>query len=263
MPRSFAADVIVIASPADPVAGRLKSELEKRGCEVLQLDGMPAARLFTIRTAQGSSSLTPVVPMFIRQSAWQPIHAESDADQRFLQAEAYATVWAAAALSKKPVINRPAPDGYIGRLTGGAISASTARSAPAKEFHASSPQMLDDPDNTLWGEDVSFNTAPVALLRADVPLRARRIDTDALYEIVTVVGDRALPATLDSRTIDLNLCAQSLDIAKAVGVHFATITWSIHDRHAAPTRLNAAPDEAELRYNWNEVAEALCRDLHT
>jgi hypothetical protein len=264
MVNGGAADVLVISSLHDIVACRLRSALEERHCKVLQLDGSAAARLFTLRLDQCISSVAPSVAMFIRPSAWQPNLTERNADERFLHAEAYATIWAAATLCKEPVINRPSINGYVARLTWGAINAAANDAAhSATELYTSGPEMLDSVDDALWGEDMSFHAAPVALLRSGMPLRARRVNPAALYEIVTVVGGSAFPATSDSRTKELNLPDRSLQIAKQAQVHFATITWAVDDNGAVPTRLNAAPDEAELRHAWTEVADALCEDLVT
>jgi len=102
---------------------------------------------------------------------------------------------------------------------------------------------------------------PASQLPPGMPVRARRINKGALYEMVTVVGCRAFSATLDSRTVEQSLIGRSLEIAKQVGVHFATITWAIDHTGATPIRLNATPDESELQYVWDEVVPALCEDL--
>jgi hypothetical protein len=257
------ADVLIVSLETDGVAARLQRALEGKGRRVARLDGPAAARLFTVRVGPDSTSVVPSVPMFIRASAWWCNTPEESPDIRFLRAEAYATFWAAAAVSRAPVINRPGRDGPIGRMTRGAIVSALDGhpGEPAGETFASGPEVIGDGDDSVWGEDVEFLAAPIAHLRRGVPVRASKVNPAALYEVVTVVGGRAFAATEDLRTDHWELPGRSLALVRQAGVHFATVTWAVEENGATPVRLNAAPEESDLRYRWNEVAEALCEDL--
>jgi hypothetical protein len=259
-------EILIVAGPEDGLALKLHSLLETKGRRAQVLDGMSAARLFTIRVREGTTTVTPALPMFLRASAWWTANIEDlSSDERFLRMEAYNTLWAAACLSSAPVINRPSPDASAPRLTWGSLCSL----APAEtwgdepEIYASGPELIEDSEDAVWGEDSEFAVAQISQLPRGAPLRARRVDARALYEIITVVGDRAFPATADPRTTELQLPAQSLQIAQRVGVQFATITWSVSGDRAAPVRLNTAPELNEIRYSWNEVSEALYADLVT
>ncbi len=256
-------EVLIIAGPNDGVAFRLREALEEQGKRVAQVDGLTAARLFTIRVGPDATAVTPAVPLFVRASAWWCETEPIDSDEHFLRAEAYSGVWAAAALSPARVINRPGRNGALGRLTAGEIAylLSTRNGSGSSEFHASGPEMLKAADESLWGEDSRFVIAPVGELRRGFALRARKLNPCALYEIVTVVGERAFAATSDPRTSELELPKQSIDFAKRLDLHFATVTWAIDDTGAKPIRLNSSPEEGELHYAWSEVAKALCEDL--
>lgn len=129
------------------------------------------------------------------------------------------------------------------------------------EIFASGPEVISATDDTMWGEDANYISAPLGKLQTRVPVRARRVSPGALYEIITVVGKRAFSATNDPRTAEFDLVGRSLALAPQAEVHFATITWAIDDAGATPVRLNTDPEETELRYAWNEVADALCEDL--
>jgi hypothetical protein len=254
-------DVILIAGQNDGVAIRLRQALERRGRRITQLDGPGAGRFFTLRGGPEGTTVAPQLPVFIRPSAWWQVETADSADARFLRSECYAAYWAATALSAATVINRPGPAGPIHRLTAAAITTMPAAgAAPVSEIFASGPDRIDDQD-AIWGEDVDYRTGPVAGLRPDLPLRARRVQTDARYEIVTVVGHRAFAATTDPRTIADSFGPRSAALAVAAGVHFATVTWAVTETDAVPVRLNAAPEEWELRYAWSDVAAALCEDL--
>jgi hypothetical protein len=259
----FAADVLIVAGKEDRVADRLRQDLEKIGRRADILDGPSAARLFTIRVQPDGATVTPSLPTLIRSSAWWYNDSTADADERFLRAEAYAAFWAAAALSKAVVINRTARGGGGGRMTAGALaSAMGTPDATAYDIYASGPEFIENgTGETIWGEDYGFRAGSIAELQRGEPLRARKVNPAALYEIVTVVGDRAFSATTDPRSAELGLTERSTALCRRIDTHFATITWAIDEQGATPVRLNPSPDEAELRYAWRDVSQALCTDL--
>jgi len=253
--------VLIVAHQNDAVAFRLRQELECRGAMVHYYNGPSAARLFTIHVGSHSTSVAPSLPMFVRPSAWCQQPADH-ADEQFLRAEAYATFWAAAALSPSLVINRPWPDGSVGRLTWGKLTA-VLDSHPAgsdSEIYVSGREIFKADDST-WGEDWEFHVSRIAQFKSGTPLRARKVSPGTLYEIVTVVSERGFPATADPRTVEFQLVERSVALAEKAGVYFASITWAVDENGAAPVRLNPAPQQFELRYNWHQVADALCEGL--
>ena len=259
----FAADVLIVAGKEDRVADRLRQDLDKIGRRAEILDGPSAARLFTIRVQPEGATVTPSLPMFIRSSAWWYDDSTADADERFLRAEAYAAFWAAAALSKGVVINRTARGGGGGRMTAGALACAMGPpGATAYDIYASGPEFIENgTGETIWGEDCQFRVASISELIPGEPLRARKLNPAALYEIVTVVGDRAFSATTDPRSTELGLTERSTALCRRIDTHLGTITWAIDEHGATPVRLNPSPDEAELRYAWRDVSQALCADL--
>jgi hypothetical protein len=261
LPTRALPDVILIARRDDGVAVRLREALEARGRRAMQLDGPAAGRFFTLRGGAAGTAVEPQVPVFIRPSAWWHVDTEDSADARFLRGESFAAYWAATVLSTAKVINRPSPTSQVYRLTAAAIAAmAAADTAAMSEIFASGPDQIDE-KAAMWGEDAEFRTGPVAGLRPDMPLRARRVETDARYEIVTVVGARTFPATTDPRTEADSIGPRSAALARAAHIHFAAVTWAVTETDAVPVRLNAAPEESELRYVWSDVAAALCDDL--
>jgi hypothetical protein len=254
-------DVVLVARHDDGVALRLRECLQVRGARVALLDGPAAGRHFTVRGGQDGTTVTPQVPVLIRPSAWWHVDTGDSADDRFLRGECHATYWAALALSGATVINRLRPGGAIHRLTAAALARlPAAGGVPVTESFASGPDQFDEAEG-LWGEDVDFRTGALATLREDVPVRVRRVEVDAGYEIVTVVGERAFVATTHPRTVAASLGPRSVDLVAGAGLHFATVTWALTADAELPVRLNPAPDESELRYVWSEVSDALCADL--
>jgi hypothetical protein len=259
--------VVIVASANDLVARRLARALERRGHDALVLDGLSAARLFTIRVSGRESEVTPELPLFIRPSAWWTDLPRTEPDEQFAVAESYSALWSVAALSSRPVINRPNGGGWASDLTAGTLRplipasddqelAEVCASGPRQAaIGASVPARL-----VLWGKNAEHLTGPVASLPEGTPLRARPADLSAQQEIITVVGDRAISATTDPRTLELALPERSAEIARQAGLHFAAVTWSVGPA-VVPVRLSVQPTEAELRYSWAEVEDALCADL--
>lgn len=258
--------VVILASGHDRVARRLAAALELRGHDALLLDGQSASRLFTIRVA-GHAEVSPELPLFIRPSAWWSDQPRTEPDERFAVAESYSAIWSVAALSSRPVINRPDGRGWPPDLTSGLLQSYVRADVGGElaEVCASRPRYATACGPTpeglvLWGRNAAHLAGPVASLPEDIPLRARPVDPDAGYEIITVVGDRAFSATTDPRTGQLELPERSLQIARQADLHFAALTWSV-GTNVVPVRLTGAPTEAELRYSWAEVEDALCADL--
>lgn len=254
-------DVLIISRPEDGVTRRLETALTARGHSATWLDGPGAARLFTIRVTAAGNQVVPDLPMFVRPVLWWDGEAEATPDARFLRSECFATFWAAAALCGRPVINRPTPEGPVYRLTAGSLRTHVAGRS---EIHASGPEQIteqDDDNGAFWGENADYRVGPLATLPADVPVRVRRVDVGVGYEIVTVVGALAFPATTDARSASHDLAARSVELARQFGVQFATVTWAVTDDIAEAVRLNPTPDESELRYRWADVLDALCRAL--
>jgi hypothetical protein len=253
-------DVLIISRPEDDVSRRLETALAARGHRATWLDGPGAARLFTIRVTATGDQVVPDLPMFVRPVPWWDGGTEATPDARFLRNECFATFWAAAALCGRPVINRPTPEGAVYRLTAGSLKTHVAGRG---EIHASGPEQIaeDDDDGAFWGENAEYRVSALATLPADVPVRARRVDVEAGYEIVTVVGAQAFPATTDGRSAVHDLAARSIALARQFGVQFAAVTWAVTDDMAEAVRLNPTPGESELRYRWADVLDALCRDL--
>ena len=251
-------DVLLISRPEDSVTRRLGTALTARGHRATWLDGPEAARLFTIRVTAAGDQVMPDLPMFVRPVPWWDGDTEAEPDTRFLRNECFATFWAAAALCGRPVINRPTPEGPVYRLTAGSLGTHGAGGA---EIHASGPEQIPEDAGTFWAENDEYRVGALATLPADVPVRARRVEVGAGYEIVTVVGAQAFPATTDVRSAAHDLAARSVELARQFGVQFATVTWAVTDDIAEAVRLNPTPYESELCYRWADVLDALCRDL--
>jgi hypothetical protein len=269
--------IVVLASTEDRLATRVARAVEDRGRTALYLDGPAAARLFTVKVDGAAGKVTPELPMFVRNSAWWRSKAPTSADERFIVGENYSMVWAVTALCPATVINRPSRNGWVDHFTPGTIAPLVDGEVPQglTEVYASSPAVVGlgtkqagdlasggpATASLPWGKNVDQATGPVGDLAPGTPLRARLVDPDALYEVVTVVGERAFASTNDPRTKELRLVERSTSLAAKAGLHFATVTWAVHADQAEPVRLNSDVRESETRFAWPEVENALCEDL--
>ena len=268
---------MVLASVEDRLATRVARAVEDKGRTALYLDGPAAARLFTVKVDGGAAEVTPALPMFVRNSAWWRSNPPTTADERFIVGENYSMVWAVAALCPATVINRPSRRGWADHFTPGTIAPLLDGEVPhgLAEVYASSPTVvgigakqagdLPSPGPVAaglpWGKNVDQATGPVGDLAQGTPLRARLVDPDALYEVATVVGERAFLSTNDPRSKELHLARRSAQLAARAGLHFATVTWAVHNDQAEPVRLNSDVRESEARFVWPEVENALYEDL--
>jgi hypothetical protein len=221
--------------------------------------------------------ISPSLPMFIRSSGWWRSPAPETCNEQFMLAEHYSTVLAVAALSPRPVINRPGRGGWVDRVTGGALQAAlevNGRHGVA-EVYASKPKYVclgvgaEGNDgaggghlgDVAWGKSASFVVGRVSDLDPEIPLRARLIDPCERYERVIVVGGRAFTTAGAPGASASGLRERSVKLAGEMGVHFASVTWAIVEGRTAPVRLNANPSEGDMRDVHREVTNALCEDL--
>lgn len=254
-------EVLIVANPTDQLAFQLHEAVSRRGRRAVFVDGPSAARMFTITIDQSGEHVSPDVPLFLRASAWWGDNATSE-DERFLRSETFSALWAAAALCRSPVINRPTPAGSLSRLTVSAIASSMGACTgnAHRELYVSDPAIargrIDPP---IWGEDIEFRTRELSALRANVPARVRSITLDVDYQTILVVGPRAFTAAGNPA----DLLSRSVEIAAHFDLHFASVTWMIGTDGAIPVRLSADPVAAELETNIDGVLDALCQDLQT
>jgi len=259
----YGSDVLIVAGSDDLVANRVADDLQARRVSTEWLDGPTAALRFTVEMTGSAVAVDPVVPMFIRPSAWWARVPSDDVDAVFLRSEQYATLWAAAALTTAPVLNRPRRRAASERWTAAAITViDPAADARIYEVHASASSEVpcgSEPD--WWAEDAKYRVTPLAEAAEGWPVRARRINPDALYEIVTVVGDAGFAATRDPATSRYGLVERSIALVHRAAFGFAAVTWAIDDHGPLPVQLNAAPEEHEIMYAWDGIGAALAGAL--
>lgn len=256
-------DLLLVCEPDDPVAAGIASIALGRGRQAILLNHDQAARLFTIAGGPDNVRVEPDIPMMLRPRA--PPAAPLTSDERFLRGEAWATLWAAAALATSPVINRPGAFGPEGRWSpSGAIVEARAAAPPTPELHLAERRRGAPPDARPWAIEPSGQPARRWLKAGGVRAlgRARPLLKDERYERVIVLGEQAWK----SSTVDLsplNLEARSIEAARGLELTFATVIWGVGAGHDAArlARVDPYPSLEQLWPVWTDVAPALLARL--
>lgn len=255
-------DLLVVGEPDDPVASAIVSFALSRGRRAILLNHDQAARLFTLSNGPDGAQVEPDVPMVLRPRAPPP--AKATADETFLRGEAWATLWAAAALATSPVLNRPGAFGAEGRWSvSGAIIDRRAHAPGGAELHLAARGGAKPPDSRPWA--IEATGRPARRWRGPVTGalgRARPILEDERYERVIVLDDKAWR----SSTVDLaalTLETRSIAAAAQLGLAFAAVTWGVGTDHAVArlARIDPYPSLEQLWPVWSDVAPALMSRL--
>ncbi len=256
-------DVLVVADRQDALAGMFAAEVRRRGKTPVVLGRNDAARLFTITGEHHGSRVAPAVPILLRPPT--PPRPGREADDLFLAGECTSTLWAACALTTAPVINRPTDTGFEARWSAsGAVTERRARAEPAPELYAHRRTGEAPPDARPWAvEDSRGRTRRWTAAEAgNGPIRARPTLADELYERVVVLQ----PHTWCITTVDLanfELERRSLDIAAALGLAFAVVTWGVDRDHGSVrlARIDPYPRADQVLPVWSECLPALIEYL--
>ncbi|MFI9244682.1 hypothetical protein ACIGXF_19290 [Streptomyces sp. NPDC053086] len=247
------ADLLVLADPQDPTAVELAAYVTEQGRSVAVLDVFDAAQLFTVTARAGTATVDPVVPLVLLLPA--PPERRTGFDAEFHLGECFAQLWAVAALTPAPVINRPAGTLVAGRTSRSA--AVTARRAGehgnGELFSRAYPRPGSPEGEAFWVEDLGTLRARRWPERppGTGPYRSRWTDTNPATETVVVLGDRAWRCT--TADLDhLDLEARSVAAATALCLDLAALVWRVTDGTATARLVHVEPFPAleQLRMVW-------------
>jgi hypothetical protein len=248
----------LIADAEDDLVGALRSEAETAGWRVERLTIEEAAGRFTIRRDGQGVTVDPPLPIFLR-----PPRAASpwlDGEAQFHHAERCGLVWAAAALTPAPVVNRPGPHGFVGLFSpSGAVLRARAGVAANGEEVYSCRLPVQASSAGWWVESQrDRSAAPLGAHDADGPFRSGPVPSGVSVAMTAVVGARAWPVTGRTR----RLLSASVDVCRRLGLGFGTVTWRLAEQ-GAPflVRVNPRPALLEVGDAWPSVASALLEDL--
>ncbi|MGR4880403.1 hypothetical protein ACIPUC_13320 [Streptomyces sp. LARHCF249] len=276
VPHAGFSGLVVVADPEDPVATEVRDFVVESGHEAAVLDVFDAAQMFTVTVDDGAAPVVePVLPMMLRLPAPPLLRISFDAE--FQLNECLAQLWAAAALTAAPVINRPAPGGLGTGVSASGVLTELRAGLPvgSVEVFSSRPPEPEGPAEAAgeagagegtqwWVQDLaSWTTRPWPERPAGSgPYRARWSDPDPLFENVVVLGDHAWPCSaveLDG----LRLEERSTGIVARLGLELASVVWRISpDLHCAkPVVVEPFPDVEQLRMVWLGLGPQLLKVL--
>lgn len=254
-------DLIVVDEEGDNLAGVLTASWLAQGVEVRRYRLCEASQLFTVRVRGGEAAVEPGVPLLLRPLRGLPPGAS--ADRRFMHAESFAAIWAAAALTPAHVVNRPDAWGYTSRASASVIVTQRRSGWIAEQdteyiWHRlapSGPELVHQ-DIETW----ALTQDPAATSFG----RSRSVLNVAGWEQVIVVGSVAL-RTSEAGLCSLDLEVDSLAVARALSLTFATVSWAVSMDlgSAVLARVNPFPTLPECIPVLSEVSDRLLQELTT
>jgi hypothetical protein len=228
------------------------------------MDSEAAARLFSISVESGTATVQPDVPMFLRM----PLTVKRDYffDESFLHGECVAALLAAATLTKSPVLNRPYKGCVSGRAVPSAGLTQLRLGMPVRSeevFSNTVPAPSFQVPRAFWSiqDLVTFSTnAWPSLPSGDGPYRAKWLDFEPSYEVVTVLGHEAWRSTT-VKLEHLGLESRSIELIKRLELLFAAVTWEVSPAldSAELARVDPYPSFSQVQPVWTVLGEALLR----
>jgi hypothetical protein len=265
--------LIIVADPEDPVAIEARDFVLESGHEAAILDVFEAAQLFTVTFDGSVARVEPALPMFLRLPAPPILRISFDAE--FQLSECLAQLWAVAALTTAPVINRPAP----GNLVSPSAALTELRAGQpggSPEIFSSRParppvHSSEDEGATWWVQDLGSwrvypwpdpADGPAPEPDAEGPFRARWSDPDPVFESVVVLGDQAWRSSL----VDLDrlgLEQRSIEIVSRLRLDLAAVVWRLSPEltRARLVVVEPFPDVEQLRMVWLGLGPQLVKVL--
>jgi hypothetical protein len=265
--KRLSADLIIVAGKDDRVAVELEELAIRRHCKPLLMSVDGCARIFSISTNGPEVSVEPCVPLFLRPQL--PVQVAQDFDAGFLRSECFATLWAAAALSSAPVINRPGFFGLGGRAAVSAAITELRGGLPIQRVEVFSDSLPEPPGDV----DVPWFTQSLQTLRTAAwptepegggPYRARSVAANPAYEVVVVLYEEAWRCTL-APLDGLQLERRSVELIEHLHLSFGTVIWNVREdlSEASVARVDPFPSMDQVQFVWPALGPALLRALLT
>ncbi|AFY31477.1 hypothetical protein [Calothrix sp. PCC 7507] len=255
-------DLVIVGDRSDFLAIAVVNLAKEQGFVAEILDVCAAAQLFTVSIDSGCAIVTPDIPLLLRMPA--PSTIREDFDASFQYGECLATLWAAAALMKSTVINRPTPFSAWGRASNSTVL-TEVRAGLSPEgmevFSLHPPAPAQQLVNQQWylQDMTTFTDTPwPEIPGGEGPYRAYYSDSEPAYEMVVVLGEQAWRSTT-APLEHLQLESRSISVMKPLDITFGVVIWSISPDldHAVLFRVNPFPSLQQVQFVWHSLAPAL------
>lgn len=217
-----------------------------------------AARAMTVVVAGGRVEVSPAWSLLLRplRSPEPP----ASPDTRFGWSEAFATLWAAAALSGRPVVNRPDAWGWLSGLSASIVRNQRRAGLPVPAAEAYWHQ-LPPPGGYRYHQDLDTRqtAGDPAMIRFG---RSRALPATRGWEQVVVVGGEGF-RVISAGAGDPDPVPASLAVADRLSLSFATVSWAVPagPGPAVLAQVNPFPTLHECRPVICQVFPALLRRL--
>jgi hypothetical protein len=259
-------DLLIVGDANDDFALSVDQMTQSQGYKADILDPESAAQLFTIAIQSKQATVIPDIPLILRLLA--PPTLRTSFDESFQYGESLATLWAAATLTKSPVINRPTANSFWGHASySSTITYQRAQLEP--EFTEVFALYPPPPRGNLVEQQWYIqNTATQevqpwsSILHEPGPYRGKWSNYEPAYELVTVLGDQAWRST-STPLEHLELESKSVFIVRNLELSFATLWWNVSEdlQQASLVRVNPFPTMSELQFVWSDLGSALMEVL--
>lgn len=260
-------DLLIVGESVDSLSQAIVESFAQFGKEVVILDVLSAAQLFTVEINRGKVLVTPDLPMILRITSPQLIR--NNFDETFQYEEALSTLWAVAGACNSPVLNRPTPRTMWGEISHSAVLTQVrADLTPDTQeiFSLYPPQLTSNTPQQQWYlQDLgTYKTTEASEIpQGNGPFRSRLSLANPGYEIIAVLANRAWRTTQVSLE-HLELEQQSISLLRRLNLNFGIVIWSINNdcTQASIARVESFPTFAQVELIWSELAlslyEVLC-----
>lgn len=220
-------DVIIIRNPEDDLADAVAQALPSHGKTPVQLSVAEGASAFTVWSDHSGGRVEPDRPLLLRPFSGTGYRPGEDGSARFHYAERLGLLWAAGALMRSAVINRPGPYGFSGKCRPAASLTALEcgefdgrlevffRGDPAQ--YASFGGLVEDLQQFRF---VDAAEAPHGIYRARDGCRI------AGYYPVAVVGEKAFPC-LRGREAPPRTLELSVEATAKLGLRLSLLFWGV------------------------------------
>ncbi len=254
-------DLLIVSDSADRLAIETVELAQEQGRTAAILDVLEAAQLFSIGIDGNQVVVTPEIPLFLRLPAPSMLRKSFDAE--FQLSEGLATLWAAAALTHAPVINRPRIDTLSGYVSSSAVLTELRAGITTRALEIFSSEALPPPVPSVQSwylqDVVTHCTTPWPKLpEGQGPYRARYADIEPAYEAVVVLESQSWRCTM-APLEHLALEEKSVHVIHKLGLSFGAVIWSIpYDlSHGVLVYVDPFPPMNVVKFVWLGLGPAL------
>lgn len=254
-------DILVIADQNDSLACALVEYGLKREIDIERAGLDSAVQKLSVTREGDVVTVEPQCALFLR-----PTYVSTDNRiARFHEDEKRSLLWAAAALTTAPVINRPTVLGLAGPSWLSMAHLRRRAGLPCDRYETFSSDV--DPAGPLdewWVEDYTTRQVSPAreLLSSRGPFRGGQLPRAISVRWVTVVLSEASISGPCEPSTATAIRTGSLQICQSLGLQFASIPWWWSaDSVPEPGRPLVYPHLSHVGENWDKVADNIVRGL--